>query len=674
MKVFANIQLRPSSDGGIETPLYSDYRATIKINDIESRCIINILNKDYINPGQWGNAEIIILDKIGSISKTDSFTLYELGHEIGKGYLTHVLNKSIDDKPRVSVAVPCYKFAKYIEKAINSIQSQITNFDFEIVIADDYSMDGTYEIIHKLAKEDKRIRILNSDKNLGIYRNIKRLIESCKGDYIAYIDGDDYFIDNYKLQKQFDFLENNKEYSMHSTSCKWIDEFGQETDKSIIPLFSDVTIEMILNSNYITFGRMFKNVENIVPDWAENIIFLDWIINFQILKHGKARCEDICTGVYRTNSGGVITSLDEDRIQFLNREVRELINIKYKNYKEIKPIAIIDCYVHDGHIEKKLVNAIDKIKKDGIPVLLISNTPVNWEIIKSVDYYLYDSENRLFSIGQFTSIRGIDIWKANEHFESHLVSEGLQRHGLSVLCNLFNALNYLKYLGYTHFFRFEADDIFGPESREFIKSVPDYVEQQGKKGLFYFNEDSGEPNDVSFHFMYCDIDFFSNSVTRISNENDYKKYLIETNNNLDFKIVEEFLYDNLLKIGKDNFVCKRGTVDMDIDFPDTIWNTVVSNNNSSSEIGGCQTFIYQKNREEGEFTVLSWNNTTEYIKSEIELIFKDGHTEKIWHEMPFYNSWTYANYQDLDYIKVYKNGNLISTQETNGLKNYIIFK
>ena len=614
--------------------------------------------------------------------------------EVEKAYLNSL-------KPEVSVAVSAYKFANYIEQCINSIQSQITNFNFEIIVADDFSQDGTIEILNRLSNVDHRIKILDSNQNLGAYKNIKRLYEACSGRYIAFLDGDDYFTDLYKLQKQYDFLESNPDYVLHSTGYKIIDDNGNTTpiekDIHLIPLKDDVTIEDIVEKNYITFGKMFRRIENLVPSWSSSIEFLDWAINFETLRYGKARCEEWCSGMYRVNGKGMITSKSEEQIKLTNQMVKKVLKSILLTDKGIKCIAIVDSFVHKKEVELSLIKCLDRLNEDGIPILLVSNSKINSEILEKVDHFFYDKRNQLFTDGKFTGVRDVDLFKANNIFEAHEIKSGLQKHGLSVLVNIFNSLNYAKSLGYTHFFRFEVDDEFGEKSREFIKKVPNLVLDNNKKALFYFNEgdfhngvNNDEPENVSFHFMYSEIDFFLNVIPRIDNESDYEKYLLSTKGNLDFEIAEEFIYNNLMKADQNLILRKSGSVDMKNDFPDTEWNKIVSESNMSGKFNGCTTLIFQVhkfppeissilNPWQGEKTdqicILSYNYRDTPIERKIEVVFRDGNTTSLTHNLPVNNAWSYNTFdRNVEKINVYENGQFIYDDKTDEAKNYIVFR
>ena len=124
-----------------------------------------------------------------------------------------------NDSPLVSVRLMTYNHAPFIKNAMQGIMMQKTSFKIEVVVGDDFSKDNTLEIIKKFSDtENIKLKILNREihddywfqrqENGRIY-NFYNILKNCKGNYIALLDGDDYWTDPYKLQKQVDFLEEN---------------------------------------------------------------------------------------------------------------------------------------------------------------------------------------------------------------------------------------------------------------------------------------------------------------------------------------------------------------------------------------------------------------------------------------------------------------------------------
>ncbi len=118
-------------------------------------------------------------------------------------------------KSLVSVVVTAYNQEKYIEQTLESILEQNTNFEFEILIGEDCSLDRTKSILQEYeARFPSKIKVIYNSKNLGIVGNWTSTINHCNSKYVALCEGDDYWTDRNKLQKQIDFLENNNEFGM----------------------------------------------------------------------------------------------------------------------------------------------------------------------------------------------------------------------------------------------------------------------------------------------------------------------------------------------------------------------------------------------------------------------------------------------------------------------------
>ena len=123
-----------------------------------------------------------------------------------------MLNKTTDNI--LQVAILTYNHKDFIEKCINSILSQKTTFNFGIVIFDDCSNDGTTEILKRIKNNhDERISIFINETNQGPYKSALKLAKHVTSKYQTWLDGDDYWCYNKKLQTQIDFLEANSEYS-----------------------------------------------------------------------------------------------------------------------------------------------------------------------------------------------------------------------------------------------------------------------------------------------------------------------------------------------------------------------------------------------------------------------------------------------------------------------------
>lgn len=177
-------------------------------------------------------------------------------------------------KPLVSVCMITYNHEKYIAEALNSVLMQKTNFDFEIVIGEDWSTDRTREIVLEYkAKHLDKIKLVLQEKNVGMTSNFYETLKLCSGSYIAICDGDDYWIDENKLQKQIDFLDKNKNYGLIYTDILIQNDFTFNENIFRINClhFSGAVFELLLENNFISaltvcFRKEYIDIENINKD------------------------------------------------------------------------------------------------------------------------------------------------------------------------------------------------------------------------------------------------------------------------------------------------------------------------------------------------------------------------------------------------------------------------
>lgn len=118
----------------------------------------------------------------------------------------------------LSVGILTYNQEKYIRQCLDAVLMQKVDFEYEIVVGDDASSEGTQDILREYgAKYPGKFVLLLGEKNEGISMNYKKVLSTCKGKYIALCEGDDYWTDVHKLQVQVDFLEKHPDYGFVGT-------------------------------------------------------------------------------------------------------------------------------------------------------------------------------------------------------------------------------------------------------------------------------------------------------------------------------------------------------------------------------------------------------------------------------------------------------------------------
>jgi len=242
--------------------------------------------------------------------------------------------------PIVSVLVQTYNHEKYIGKCLDSILNQKTNFDFEILVGEDCSSDSTREICVEYAKKfPEKIRLFLHKKNNKIKVNGIATgnfnafynFYNAKGKYIAFCEGDDYWVDPLKLQKQIDFLLDEKEYVLCYHDYHFINEYSSRLDDAKFPskhLF-DISSRDMREVNYhpLLSTACFRKEFKTLPPQIMNIINVDTFIISLLGSYGSGKfLSHIEPSYYRIHNGGV-WSKEKKSIKFLN---------KITTYKKLK--------------------------------------------------------------------------------------------------------------------------------------------------------------------------------------------------------------------------------------------------------------------------------------------------------------------------------------------------
>lgn len=243
----------------------------------------------------------------------------------------------------VSVCISTYNHDEYIEEALNSVLNQQCDFEYEIILSNDQSTDQTHYIITKFIEnhpKGNKIRYYNQSKNIGINNNLIFTLEQAQGKYIALLEGDDYWVDNNKLQKQFDFLEKNKDYSICTAALKSIIPGEglvlRKYEENIEGLTYELNDIKGIRPNYLNmfFRKDALNI-NRLKDFSysgDNVIFMFCLSN------GKGYFMNEIFGFRRTHSNGLWTSMPKkERIKM---GINQYIGLfKYPEFrKHVRPI------------------------------------------------------------------------------------------------------------------------------------------------------------------------------------------------------------------------------------------------------------------------------------------------------------------------------------------------
>lgn len=210
----------------------------------------------------------------------------------------------------VSVSMITYNHDKFIAEAIEGVVMQKTNFPFELVIGEDCSTDNTRAIcIEYQKKYPDIIRLRLPETNQGMMLNWINNIESGQGKYIALCDGDDYWTDPYKLQKQFDFMEANPDFALCSHSVYTL--MCGHLDENIEMERDELTTEDIIRKDWglLTASIFFRKDAHKTPDWYYTVKNGDYALQLIVSLSGKIKYLPEYMSVYRQHLGGMSSTL-----------------------------------------------------------------------------------------------------------------------------------------------------------------------------------------------------------------------------------------------------------------------------------------------------------------------------------------------------------------------------
>lgn len=247
----------------------------------------------------------------------------------------------IGSDPMLSVCVRTYNQAAFISQGLDSVLAQKTTFSYEIIVSDDCSKDGTVEILKAYQQNyPQKIRLVIGDTNVGGPLNFKRVIEASQAKYLAFLDGDDYYTDVYKLQKQVDFLESNPQYA----AC-FHNVFNQSGDK-FVSLFMPLDFKSVHTAEDVISKKWFLPIHSVVlrrhlisfPDWYEKVMNDDYVVNLSVAMHGPYYYMPDVMAVYRHHDSNI--SNQYSNLILIDTQLKTIL----EGFKSIYPAEYEKCF------------------------------------------------------------------------------------------------------------------------------------------------------------------------------------------------------------------------------------------------------------------------------------------------------------------------------------------
>lgn len=217
--------------------------------------------------------------------------------------------------PLVSIIVVTYNHEKFIGECIRGIIKQNISFKIEVIIGDDCSTDMTQKVIEKEVSKNqdpnKTFRLLFHQQNLSSpphlpgKRNFFECYKQARGKYIALCEGDDYWTNSHKLQRQVDFLRDNDCYSLVHHPVQYVDESNKMIHQKRRAYEINDTNDLARYNGIMTCTAVFRSDAFNIPSWYDQILMGDWVNWLLLSQKGKIQKIEDSMACYRVHSGGL---------------------------------------------------------------------------------------------------------------------------------------------------------------------------------------------------------------------------------------------------------------------------------------------------------------------------------------------------------------------------------
>lgn len=296
-----------------------------------------------------------------------------------------------NSRPLVSILCLTYNHEKYIQTALKGFLNQNTDFSYEIIIADDCSTDTTIHLLKKYQElyVDK-IKLISNTKNIGVHQNFLNSISQCSGKYIALCEGDDYWIDNNKLQKQVDFLNNNPQYVLTYSGVQAHQE-GKIDYNYVGGIKWDLESDKLKSVQSInTLTVVFKNIISEFPIEINTSGVIDSFIWSLLGNYGRAHyCNNILPSIYRIHKKGIHSS--QSNIERKITRIKTYYSL-HTYYLRINDLEFSDYFLNETKKDIKYIheNQITLEEFEKLKIIPLEMSNIASEKFK-IDYKLLET-------------------------------------------------------------------------------------------------------------------------------------------------------------------------------------------------------------------------------------------------------------------------------------------
>lgn len=258
---------------------------------------------------------------------------------------------------RVSVCITTYNQEKYIEQAITSVLNQEVSFEYEIIIGEDCSTDLTEDVLRRLETSNPgRLKVIYRQNNVGAVENALSVIECCSGEYIAFLEGDDFWTSVKKLELQVQFLDKHQEASFcfHRTRYLFTND---QSSEYVLPLYDPPMLSgfdfLLQESNPVALSSIVARRAHITDlrVWLADLKLGDWPLCLMLAGRGRVGFIPMEMSKYRVHDGGNWSQLS-GHLQFayvmqMLFHVSRLLSGEEKRLVERRKAELADWWCND---------------------------------------------------------------------------------------------------------------------------------------------------------------------------------------------------------------------------------------------------------------------------------------------------------------------------------------
>lgn len=282
------------------------------------------------------------------------------------------------ENPLVSICLITYNHEKYIKQAVDSILKQHLNFTYEVIIADDASVDQTQEILRKNYENVPNVKLILREKNAN-GKNTYLTLQEAKGKYICFCEGDDYWIGADGIQILVDWLENNEGYvgvcgrrlTLSERTGVMFVSYDKKTDNKEIELNDCLNNKTFFDMTAILYRNFYHDKQYDYRAYLASHKVGDLAMMLYILLHGKVFQLDNIVGIYRAdrihgtsayNANNTPKKIFEDHIELISN-LPKLIHtrLNYTELKKLYTMNYLSTFVSTYEVIKQTSYILNKV-------------------------------------------------------------------------------------------------------------------------------------------------------------------------------------------------------------------------------------------------------------------------------------------------------------------------